>query len=332
MSFRALVVSKDADGQKAEIRQVADGEMLEGEVLIEVAFSTLNYKDGLALTGAAPILRRLPMIPGIDLAGTVLEPGGSQFAPGDKVVVNGFGLGEAHHGGYAQRARVDKAWPTKLPEAFSLKQAMMIGTAGYTAMLCVMALERHGLNPAASQDRPVLVTGAAGGVGSIALALLARLGYRTAAATGRPGEAPYLKTLGASEIIDRAEFTAAGRPLASERFAGAVDAVGSHTLANVLAQTAYGGCVAACGLAQGMDLPGSVLPFILRGVTLAGIDSVMAPQSLRQKAWARLARDLDPARLEAAAAQNYRLEDLPGLARQILAGAVRGRVVVDVNA
>jgi acrylyl-CoA reductase (NADPH) len=289
----------------------------------------VNYKDGLALTGKAPLVRVWPLTPGIDFAGVVETSENPDFKPGERVVLNGWGVGETHHGGYAGKARVKGDWLVKLPDALSTAEAMAIGTAGYTAMLSVMALEREGVTPG---NGDILVTGAAGGVGSVAIALLAGLGYRVVASSGRKAsEGDYLSGLGAADIIDRAEFAAAGRPLGRERWAGAVDAVGSHTLANVLSQTRYGGAVAACGLAQGMDLPGSVAPFILRGVTLCGIDSVMAPKAKREEAWKRLARDLDLAKL-AAMRLDARLADAPALGADIIEGKVRGRVVLDVNA
>ena len=329
MAFQALMVSKDGDAQKTEITSLEENDLMEGDALIDVAFSTINYKDGLALSGAAPIIRRFPMIAGIDLSGRVVEAGKSDFKKGDKIVLNGFGLGEVHYGGYAEKARVKSEWLVPLPQNISEEQAMALGTAGYTAMLSLMALERHGVNPDAGD---ILVTGAAGGVGSVAVALLASLGYRVIASTGRgQEEEAYLKALGAADIIARKELSEAGAPIAKERFAGAIDSVGSHTLANVLAQTRYGGCVACCGLAQGLDLPASVAPFILRGITLAGIDSVMAPQSLRREAWARLGRDWDRKHFDAIARKEP-LAKLPALAKEILAGKIRGRVVIDVHA
>ncbi|MDE2356139.1 MAG: oxidoreductase [Alphaproteobacteria bacterium] len=327
MSFRAIRLTKTDSGQTATLTDLDDSALMEGDVEINVAASTLNYKDGLALTGAAPIVRRWPLTPGIDFAGEVTRSDHPGFAPGDLVVLNGWGVGESHDGGYAQRARVKGDWLVRLPPGLDLHQAMAIGTAGYTAMLCLLALEAGGVAPASGD---VLVTGAAGGVGSVAVALLAGLGYRVIASTGRPGEADYLRSLGAAEIVDRAELASPGRPLGKERWAGVVDSVGSHTLANALAQTRYGGAVAACGLAQGMDLPGSVAPFILRGVTLMGVDSVMCPTPRRVEAWGRLARDLDLARL-GAMTTTVGLGDVMALAPKILAGQVRGRVVVDVS-
>jgi acrylyl-CoA reductase (NADPH) len=296
-------------------------------VTVRVEYSTVNYKDGLALTGKAPVVRVWPMTPGIDFAGVVERSESAAFGPGDRVVLNGWGLGETHQGGYAGKARVKAEWLVRLPDNLSIADAMAIGTAGYTAMLCVMALEREGVTP---EKGEVLVTGAAGGVGSVAITLLVKLGYRVVASSGRKAsEGDYLTGLGAAEIIDRAELAAPGRPLGRERWAGVVDAVGSHTLANALSQTRYGGAVAACGLAQGMDLPGSVAPFILRGVTLCGIDSVMAPHEKRVAAWTRLARDLDLAKL-AAMRVEATLDDVPGLGAAIVEGQVRGRVVVAV--
>ncbi|CAD5373684.1 putative oxidoreductase, Zn-dependent and NAD(P)-binding [Rubrivivax sp. A210] len=324
--FKALLLAKDEAGFRAGVTQVDEARLPPGEVLVEPAFSTLNFKDGLALTNKSPVVRVWPMVPGIDGAGTVLESSHPDWKPGDRFVHNGWGVGETHWGCLAQRARLEGDWLVRLPAAFTPRQAMAIGTAGYTAMLCVLALERHGLAPGAGE---VLVTGASGGVGSVAIALLARLGHRVVAASGKPQSADYLKALGASAVIDRAELAAAGKPLQKERWAAVVDAVGSHTLANALAQTRYGGVVAACGLAQGMDLPASVAPFILRGVTLAGIDSVMAPRPLRGEAWSRLARDLDPALLETMV-EEIPLEDAVTAAARLMAGQVQGRIVVRI--
>jgi acrylyl-CoA reductase (NADPH) len=300
----------------------------EGDVTMQVDYSTVNYKDGLAMTGKSPVVRKFPLTPGIDLAGTVTDSQHPLFKAGDKVVLNGWGVGESHSGGLAQKARLKGDWLVHLPSAFTPRQAMAIGTAGYTAMLCVMALQKHGVTP---DKGDILVTGAGGGVGSVAIALLAKLGYRVVASTGRQHEADYLRQLGAADIMDRSELSAPGKPLAKERWAGVVDTVGSHTLANACASTKYGGVVTACGLAQGMDFPSSVAPFILRGVTLAGIDSVMAPRALREAAWARLAKDLDPAQLERMT-REVGLADALALGSEILAGQVRGRVVVNVNA
>jgi len=324
--FKALVASKGDKGPNIEWKELGESDLMDGDVLVRISHSTVNYKDGLALTGKAPVIRRWPMIPGIDFTGTVLSSTHSDFKAGDAVILNGWGCGETHFGGYAQLARLKGDWLVPKPATLSAAEAMAIGTAGYTAMLCVLALERNGVTP---DKGPVVVTGAAGGVGSIAIALLAKLGYRVIASTGRAGEGDYLPRLGAGEIIDRAELSGPAKPLAKERWAGGVDAVGSHTLANVLSMTQYGGAVAACGLAQGMDLPASVAPFILRGVTLAGIDSVMAAKPLRLEAWSRLARDLDKAKLSAMTVTRP-LADVTELAPQILAGNVRGRVVLEI--
>jgi acrylyl-CoA reductase (NADPH) len=325
--FQALLATRGDGGQSIGWQQLGLAALMEGDVTVRVSHSTLNYKDALAVTGKAPIIRRWPMIPGIDFAGTVEASGHSAFAPGDGVILNGWGAGETHFGGYAQMARVKGDWLVGRPPALGAAETMAIGTAGYTAMLCVLALERGGVTAARG---PVLVTGAAGGVGSIAIALLAQLGYRVIAATGRAAEADYLKRLGASEILERQELAGPARPIGKERWAGAIDVVGSHTLANVLSMTQYGGTVAACGLAGGMDLPASVAPFILRGVTLAGIDSVMAPRSMRILAWERLARDLDRAKLAAATAVHPAREVLT-LAPELLAGKVRGRIVLELG-
>jgi acrylyl-CoA reductase (NADPH) len=326
-TFRAIRVSKGEKAPQVEFVNLTEADLMEGDVTVAVEYSTVNYKDGLALTGAAPIIRHWPLIPGIDFSGKVETSDHPDFKPGDRVVLNGWGVGEGHHGGYAQKARVKGDWLVKLPDAISNEQAMAIGTAGYTSMLCVLALEKNGVKPGSD----VLVTGAAGGVGSVAIVLLAKLGYRVIASTGRLSEADYLKTLGADEVIDRNELSNPAKPLGKERWAGAVDAVGSHTLANVLSMTKYGGTVAACGLAQGLDLPASVAPFILRGITLAGIDSVMAPKEKREEAWKRLATDLDMKKLEALSFR-AKLDDVPKFATEILAGNVRGRAIVDVNA
>lgn len=327
MTYQALQIEKDEAGYRCSLKTLDDHALPDGDVTVAVDYSTLNYKDGLAITGKSPVVRQFPLTPGIDLAGTVTESRHPLFKAGDGVVLNGWGVGESHSGGLAQKARLKGDWLIHLPAAFTPRQAMAIGTAGYTAMLCVMALERHGVTP---DKGDMLVTGAGGGVGSVAVALLAKLGYRVVASTGRLQEADYLRRLGAAEVIDRAELSSPGKPLAKERWAGVVDTVGSHTLANACAGTKYGGTVAACGLAQGMDLPATVAPFILRGVTLAGIDSVMAPRPLREAAWARLARDLDMAKLDAMT-QEVGLQDAISLGSQILAGQVRGRVVVNVN-
>ena len=330
--MQALLVHKGDKEQgteyRCELTTLAETDLPEGDVTVAVEYSTLNYKDSLAITGASPVVRKSPMVPGIDFAGTVEASDSEAYAPGDKVVLNGWGLGETHWGGLSQKARVRPEWLVALPEAFDTQQAMAIGTAGYTAMLCVMALERGGVTPSSGE---VLVTGAAGGVGSVAVAILSKLGYSVAASTGRTEEADYLKALGAATVIDRAELSEPGRPLAKERWAGAVDAVGSHTLANVCAATKYGGTVAACGLAQGMDLPTTVMPFILRGVTLAGVDSVYCALEHRQEAWARLAKDLDASALSSMTSVIPLAAALTTAPDQ-LAGKVRGRVVVDVNA
>ncbi len=328
--FKAIWVTRD-EGAKAqnpaEIKEIGLDDLMEGDVTIRVEQTTVNYKDGLAVTGKGPVLRRFPMIPGIDLAGEVSECTSGAFARGDKVLLNGFGVGETHMGAYAGYARLKSDWLIPLPKGLTGHQAMAIGTAGYTAMLCVLALEKNGVTPASG---PVLVTGAAGGVGSVAVAVLAKLGYTVIASTGRQEEADYLKSLGASEIIDRAELSGAPRPLNKERWAGAIDVAGSNTLANVLSMTQYGGTVAACGLAQGMDLPTSVAPFILRGVTLAGIDSVMASKARRIEAYERLVRDLDMAKL-AAMTTTIGFDDIIPQAAAILDGKVRGRLVVEMG-
>jgi acrylyl-CoA reductase (NADPH) len=325
--FKAVVIEKGDGGQAVSLRDFDDADLMDGDVTVRVTHSTLNYKDGLALTGKAPVVRRFPMIPGIDLAGIVERSDDPDVKAGDAVILNGWGLGETHLGGYGERARVKGEWLVPLPASLSPAEAMAVGTAGYTAMLALMALERHGLTPEAG---PILVTGASGGVGSVAIALLARAGWHVVAATGRPEGADALRALGAAEIIDRSELTGPVKPLAKERWAGAIDAVGSTTLANALAATRYGGAVAACGLAQGMDLPTSVAPFILRGVALLGIDSVMAPVALRREAWSRIARDLDRDKL-AAMTTTVPLADVVALAPEILAGRVRGRTVVTIG-
>lgn len=328
-TFKALVVSKTDSGQSTEIKQLSDADLPQDEVLVAVDYSTVNYKDGLAITGKSPIIRAFPMVPGIDLAGTVTQSSNAGFKAGDKVVVNGYGLGETHWGGYAQQQRVPGKFLVPLPKGLSTAQAMAIGTGGYTAMLCVLGLEKQGVRPG---DGDILVTGAAGGVGSVAIALLAKLGYRVIASTGRIAEAEYLKALGAADIIGRDELSGAPRALGKERWAGVVDAVGSNTLANAIAQTKYSGTVTACGLAQGADLPASVMPFILRGVKLIGVDSVMAPHAARVEAWARLAKDLDHGKLAKITQRTIPLAGVPQAAADILAGTIRGRIVVDVNA
>lgn len=325
--MKAILVNKDADSYQAEVTEVSELELPEGEVSIVVDYSTLNYKDSLALTGSSPVVRSFPMVPGIDFAGTVETSVSNDFLPGDKVILNGWGVGENHWGGLAQKARAKAAWLIKLPNVLTTELAMGIGTAGYTAMLCVLALEKNGVKP---EDGEIVVTGAAGGVGSIAIAILAKLGYSVVASSGRMEQKDYLKTLGASEVIDRNELSEPGRPLGKERWAGAVDAVGSHTLANICASTKYGGTVTACGLAQGSDLTATVMPFILRGVSLVGIDSVYASKDLRIEAWDRLARDLDPELLRAMIKQ-ISLGDVLETAKAQLLGKTVGRVVVDVN-
>ncbi|MGC4061560.1 MAG: MDR family oxidoreductase [Aquabacterium sp.] len=326
--FKAILIHKDEQGYRAALQDIDDTALPEGNVTVRVACSTLNYKDGLAITGKSPVVRKFPMVPGIDLAGTVETSQHPDCKPGDQVVLNGWGVGETHWGGLAHKARLNGDWLVPLPKAFTPAQAMAIGTAGYTAMLCVMALERQGLTPDKGE---VLVTGAAGGVGSVAVAILAKLGYQVAAVTGRPQEADYLKQLGATQVLDRAEFNAPGKPLAKERWAAAVDTVGSHTLANVCAQIKYRGAVAACGLAGGMDFPASVAPFILRGVTLVGVDSVMCPRPERLQAWQRLAADLDVGKLALITHEISLLEAIP-TAQKLLDGQVRGRVVVKIDA
>lgn len=327
MTFRALLATRIERAVSVDLIDMAEDQLMAGDVSIDVDYSTVNYKDGLALAGRPGVIQTYPLVPGIDLAGTVTASGHAGYAPGDRVVLNGWGLSQTHHGGYAQKARVSGDWLVKLPDGISTRDAMAIGTAGYTAMLAVLALEHAGLTP----DRgPVLVTGAGGGVGSVAILILSRLGYRVIASTGRPEESPYLTALGAAEIIDRNSLSEAGPPIAAPKWAGAVDSVGSFTLANVLAQTDYRGAVAACGLAQGVDLPGSVFPFILRNVTLAGIDSVNAPFPVRARAWERLASDLDLTKLATTVTQ-VGLSEVPAVGRAILDGKVRGRTVVDVN-
>lgn len=325
--FKGVLIEKDEQGYRAALRDIDDTVLMDGDTLVEVVYSTLNYKDALAITGKAPVVRKFPLIPGIDLAGTVISCSSGKFKAGDEVLLNGFGVGEVHCGGLAQKAQLQSKWLIALPKALSAKQAMAIGTAGYTAMLCVMALEKHGVKPDSGE---VLVTGANGGVGSYAIAILAKLGYTVVAATGRMAEAQYLTALGASEIIDRHTLSEPGRPLAKERWAGVVDSVGSHTLVNACASTKYGGIVAACGLAQGMDLPGSVAPFILRGVTLTGIDSVMRPIHDRIEAWDRLAKVLSANTLEQVSTE-IGLAQVYDTAQRLLDGQVRGRIVVNIN-
>jgi acrylyl-CoA reductase (NADPH) len=325
--MRAIMIHKEDSGQRVEVTDVDEGDLPEGDVTIRIDYSSLNYKDSLAITGSSPVVRSFPMIPGIDLAGTVESSDHEDFGEGDRVVLNGWGIGETRWGGLATRARVNGDWLVPLPNGFTTGQAMAIGTAGYTAMLCVLALEDHGLEPGEGE---VLVTGAAGGVGSVAVSVLANLGYSVVASTGRPEEADYLRELGATEIIDRKDLSEPGRALGRERWAGAVDVAGSHTLANVCASMAYGGTVAACGLAQGMDFPATVAPLILRGVTLAGVDSVHCPIPRRLVAWKRLATDLDIGHIELMA-REISLEEAISTAGDQLAGDTRGRIVVDVN-
>ncbi len=325
--FSAIVIDKTDAGQTVRLTQCDEAQLPEGDVTIDVCYSTLNYKDGLAITGTSPIARKFPMVPGIDLVGTVRTSTHADWKAGDQVVLNGWGVGEGHWGGLAQVARLNGDWLVPLSPAFTPRQAMAIGTAGYTAALCVEALVKAGVTPDKGE---ILVTGATGGVGSVAIALLKTAGYSVAGSTGKASEAEYLKQLGAETIIDRAELSVAGRPLQKERWAGVIDSVGSHTLANACAATRYGGVVAACGLAQGVDFPATVLPFILRGVSLLGIDSVMAPKHLRMAAWARLARNLNPAVLDMIGAE-IGLGEAINAAADLIAGKVRGRIIVDVN-
>lgn len=325
--FKGILIEKDDAGYRANIKDIDEGQLPDGDVTVRVSHSTLNYKDGLAITGKGPVVRRFPMVPGIDLVGTVESSTHSDYKPGDSVLLNGWGVGEGHWGGLAQKARVKGDWLVPLPAQFSPRQAMAIGTAGYTAMLCVLALERHGVTPAHGE---IVVSGAAGGVGSVATAMLAKLGYTVVAVSGRTEETDYLKHLGASEVLNRAEFGTPGKPLGKERWAGAVDVVGSHTLANICATTKYRGVVTACGLAGGMDFPATVAPFILRGVTLAGIDSVMCPRIERLEAWRRLGTDLDVSKLEMISTEISLANAIP-TASKLVNGEIRGRVIVDVN-
>lgn len=327
MQFKALLLTRGPDGQRSDWQELTVFDLMPGDVLVRVKYSTINYKDGLAITGKVPVVRHWPMIPGIDFAGTVEQSDNPAFKPGDEVILNGWGVGETHYGGYAGYARVSADWLIKRPDSISAARSMAIGTAGYTAMLAVMALEDHGITPAIG---PVLVTGAAGGVGSVAIAILSKLGHHVIASTGRREEEGFLKELGAAEVIDRASLSGAAKPLGRERWAGAIDVAGSNTLANAISMTRYGGTVAACGLAQGLDLVSSVAPFILRGVTLAGIDSVMCPKPRRIAAWERLASDLDLSKLDALT-ETRPLSDVVALAPEILAGKVRGRVVLEVS-
>ncbi len=324
--FQGYQINKTDDGQTCELKQLSDADLMEGDVTYRVEYSTLNYKDGLALTGSSPVVRKFPLTPGIDSCGTILSSESDRFAVGDRVILNGFGVGEVHSGGFAQKARVNSDWLVKLPEGLEPRQAMAVGTAGYTAMLCVMALENHGVKP---DDGDILVTGASGGVGSVAVALLGKLGYRVVATTGRMTEETFLKKLGAAEVRDRAEFADKPRPLSKELWAGAVDVAGGNTLANVISQIKYGGAVAACGLAESMSLPTSVAPFILRGIALYGIDSVMASIEKRQLAWDRIVRDLDMSLLDELSF-DLDFADLPQAGEDILAGKIRGRAVVKI--
>ncbi len=325
--FKAILIDKQDGAQSVRVTELDEGQLPDAPVTVRVEYSTINYKDGLAITGKSPVVRKFPMVPGIDFAGIVESSTDDAWRTGDRVLLNGWGVGEGHWGGLAQKARVNPAWLQRLPERFTAQQAMAIGTAGYTAALCVEALVKQGL----TADRgDVLVTGASGGVGSVAIALLARAGFNVVASTGKGSETDYLKSLGASQVIDRNELSQPGKPLQKEKWAAVVDSVGSHTLANACAQTRYRGLVAACGLAQGMDFPASVAPFILRGVALLGIDSVMAPRELREPAWNRLARDIDPSALERIS-KVIGLGEVVGAAQEIVSGKVRGRIVVDVN-
>lgn len=325
--FKGLLIEKDEQNYHANVKELDDSFLMDGDTTVKVSYSTINYKDALAITGKSPVVRKFPMIPGIDLVGTVEHCESGKFNQGDEVVLNGFGVGEIHCGGLAEKARLNSDWLIALPQSLSGKQAMAIGTAGYTAMLCVIALEKHGVTPDSGE---ILVTGANGGVGSYAIAILAKLGYTVVASTGRVSESSYLKSLGASEVIDRSELCESGRPLAKERWAGVIDSVGSHTLVNACASTRYGGIVAACGLAQGMDLPGTVAPFILRGITLAGIDSVMRPLADREEAWQQIADILDDD-IYQGVAKEIDLNDVCDMAEALINGKVQGRVVVKIG-
>lgn len=325
--FKAIVIEKDETGYHASLKGVDESQLPEGDVTVRVSHSTLNYKDGLAITGQGPVVRKFPMVPGVDLVGTVEESSHPSYKVGDAVLLNGWGVGEGHWGGLAQKARLKGEWLVPLPSRFTPQQAMAIGTAGYTAMLCVLALERHGVTP---DQGEILVTGAAGGVGGVAVSILSKLGYSVVGVSGRLAENDYIKSLGASEVLERSVFSSAGKPLGRERWAGAVDVVGSHTLANVCATTKYRGIVTACGLAGGMDFPATVAPFILRGVTLVGVDSVMCPRTDRLAAWQRLATDLDISKLNLITTEIGLAEAIP-MSTRLLDGQVRGRVVVDVN-
>ena len=323
-TFQAYQVTKEEDAPRVELRHLTESDLMEGDVTVKVEYSALNYKDGLALTSKAPVIRKFPLIPGIDFSGTVKTSENPAFQQGDKVLLTGFGVGEVHSGGFSEVARVDANWLLPVPDGMTTRQAMVVGTAGFTSMLCVLALEKHGIAPG---DGKILVTGAAGGVGSVAIVLLAQLGYCITAVTGRSSETDFLKRLGATEVIDRQAYSEKAKPMAREQWAGAIDVAGGNTLANVLSQINYGGAVAACGLAESMKLPASVAPFILRGITLYGIDSVRAPMDLRKKAWQRIAQDLDLKTLESLA-NEIGLAELPAAAEAILAGKIRGRTVV----
>ncbi len=326
-TFKAIRIDKDDEKQKVNLVELNENDLMEGDVLVDITHSTLNFKDGLALTGSSPVVRTFPMIPGIDFSGVVKNSDSDKFSEGDRVVLNGYGLSESHFGGYSERARVNSDHLLKLPENINNKQAMAIGTAGYTAMLCVLALEDNGITPA---DGTILVSGASGGVGSVAISLLSDLGFNVEASTGKIEENEYLKSLGANSIIDRSELSEPSKPLGKERWSGAIDSVGSQTLANILAQIKYGGAVSACGLAQGMDLPSTVMPFILRGVSLLGIDSVMAPMSARERAWKRLSSDINIQKLEEMVVETS-LDKVEALGKEILSGNIRGRVVVNIS-
>lgn len=326
-TFKAIRIDKDDEKQKVNLVELNENDLMEGDVLVDITHSTLNFKDGLALTGSSPVVRTFPMIPGIDFSGVVKNSDSDKFSEGDRVVLNGYGLSESHFGGYSERARVNSDHLLKLPENINNKQAMAIGTAGYTAMLCVLALEDNGITPA---DGTILVSGASGGVGSVAISLLSDLGFNVEASTGKIEENEYLKSLGANSIIDRSELSEPSKPLGKERWSGAIDSVGSQTLANILAQIKYGGAVSACGLAQGMDLPSTVMPFILRGVSLLGIDSVMAPMSARKRAWKRLSSDINIQKLEEMVVETS-LDKVEALGKEILSGNIRGRVVVNIS-
>jgi len=326
-TFRAYQITKDEDGQKVVLTTLEDSDLMGGDVTVKVEFSAVNYKDGLAMTARAPVVRHFPLIPGIDFAGTVIVSENSAFSVGDKVVLNGFGVGEVHSGGFSERARVEGKWLIPLPSGITTRQAMAVGTAGYTAMLCVLALENHGITPASGD---ILVTGAAGGVGSVAVSILSKLGYDVVAVTGRSSEHDYLASLGAVKILERESFSKKARMLGKEQWGGAIDVAGGNTLANIISQIKYGGAVAACGLAESMELSSSVAPFILRGVTLYGIDSVMAPIAKRKQAWQRIVEDLDFNKLETLSTE-IDLEEIPGVAEAILAGKIRGRTVVKIS-